>query len=811
MQIGKSTYVDIEIKDLDVKDFLHPEDLVDLQIIETAGTSLPIIYVAFLTSNQKIINHFIQRNTVTVKVGSSPQDCDSFLVSIYSCSPPNNGPLGERHIVEFAGFVMNQDFMINLESETYFGNSLLVVKALLNKHLQTVDNKKLLTSITKVKEDQVKWMQNNVTPCLFLAETLVHMDIRPSFPLFGFDRRCNFRLQDFDKVVKAGPVVNFVATTPKNTNEIQYINNFSVDDYKDMYNLYSGFNKVTEIWKTETGITEYAKSYNEPIIASTKESDMLESSSRVSMNTTQSSNVHKTYVEAFVHNTNKLVALSSMIGMVQLYGYYRNLHPTDIVTVSTAGGDMTFEGFYVIDTIRTKVDMQHGGLINTYVYVTRDNRNNIENYITNPKKGINVSKKFFASAMNSISQLRVAYAMAQNVIDGRYLKDILSFAIETKRNLLRSFVVAGVGIDFNSSALLLQSLTNVGNSLMNTLVSMIFPENIAYVLRDFIIRKPSLKGLLAKYISYFVPPELQALISMFSDSLFNTTNSLNSIAKANGIKVTASSSLSTTPLGDEEISLNVGGDDTVIDGSNTSEIDYTADSQGRIQDVVNQLENNSNWLGLDIPFPILDLSESQSLMSDSELKKYVVNQTITNLTNLGYLNGLTNDQKDLFESILMGDQPVENISEVNDLAQKINKNAGSIMYFRYWGTFNDLLDLTDFYIKKCYKDKYRTIPCTKLINATQDARLFFTCPESEEDLRFYINSKRIDVVENLDEILMDEEKAKEYRFKQVISYFTIDLGYTTAYGTPIPYRVYYTNLGYNSNSVLFEVKQGGMV
>ena len=51
----------------------------------------------------------------------------------------------------------------------------------------------------------------------------------------------------------------------------------------------------------------------------------------------------------------------------------------------------------------------------------------------------------------------------------------------------------------------------------------------------------------------------------------------------------------------------------------------------------------------------------------------------------------------------------------------------------------------------------------------------------------------------------------EYKGKAAIGYFDLNIGYYDVYGTPITYRIYYTNLGYNSNSVLFEVKQGGMV
>ena len=60
-------------------------------------------------------------------------------------------------------------------------------------------------------------------------------------------------------------------------------------------------------------------------------------------------------------------------------------------------------------------------------------------------------------------------------------------------------------------------------------------------------------------------------------------------------------------------------------------------------------------------------------------------------------------------------------------------------------------------------------------------------------------------IDNLD------EKEDEYKGKAVIGNFPINLGYTDVYGNPITYNVYYTNIGYNSTGVLFEVKQGGMV
>jgi hypothetical protein len=96
-----------------------------------------------------------------------------------------------------------------------------------------------------------------------------------------------------------------------------------------------------------------------------------------------------------------------------------------------------------------------------------------------------------------------------------------------------------------------------------------------------------------------------------------------------------------------------------------------------------------------------------------------------------------------------------------------------------------LAQLTEYYITKGYKDKYRTIPCTKLISALRNSRLYFACPQTEENLRFYINSKRV-----------------------ILKSFPIDLGFRDFNGRKILYTVYYTETGYNSNSTMLEVRQG---
>ena len=54
-------------------------------------------------------------------------------------------------------------------------------------------------------------------------------------------------------------------------------------------------------------------------------------------------------------------------------------------------------------------------------------------------------------------------------------------------------------------------------------------------------------------------------------------------------------------------------------------------------------------------------------MSDSELRNYVANQTIANLTNLGYMDGVDLEE---FKNILLGVTPID-----FNIIDKINRNA----------------------------------------------------------------------------------------------------------------------------------------
>ena len=827
MQVGDNVYIDIRIKGSDKTDFISYDNMKELQLVETAGASLPYIFLSFFVTDKNIADLFMAKNKIEVVIGETVENASTFTV-LPLMAPKNNDPSGNTWTITLGGFIGGDNaYMVNANiSEAYNGNSLMVIEQVMKKCKHP-----LITNVEKINENQVTWRQTYQTTSAFVVDTLLHMDIRPSFPLFTFTKEGNFLVKDYDKDLKLGARWRFTPFTPSESGEIQYLNNFNTNSFQASYNLYSGYNKMTEIYGVTKGIPDYIIEDNLPVLASTEESEVERSGNRVALNRIQSDNVHKTYQEAYAYNTNKLLALSSWVGVLKVAGYHPELKPTDIVYVQTDSEkdtDSTLEGLYIIDSIVVSPSFTDGNVL-TYVYITRDNKNNVENYVTEkPKDPFKIKHSDLQKLLNAVAGARTALAIALNIMDGLFVKRVLAYLVESKNNILRMFSFDSIMWDFTDKAMLLQGMLCSGNSIMNALMNMLLPEQVAYTLQNFLIDKPSLRYSASRAINEYVPFEIQSIVYNLVECLYSVHDALNSIATDHGITARRIPEVPT---------------------DNSSYIE----SESNVSNILQEFENNTT--GLDIPFPVFTLTESQELLPLDDLRDYMAKETIANLTDLGYLNDLTDDETIEFNDILIGKTPI-NFTIIN----KINLAAGNSYNYRFWGTYgptNEALyawtcnkgtvftkavelskytrlynsnyspymgtdfvltkvgstyyimtsegeeviylerdedkditssaiaQLTDYYIGKGYKDRYRTLPCTKLISATQNARLYFACPAVEKDLKFYINSNRV-----------------------IPESFDIDLGYTDVYGNKIMYKVYFTTTGYNSNSTMLEVRQG---
>ena len=227
MKVGDYYYIDLEIPDMNLKGFLDAGDVFGLKIVETTGTSLPYIVMSFRTFNSSVMNSIKQNNKVKVSLGRSEEDSDTFPVTI-KASKVNSCAMENGWDIEFAGFLYNYSFMVNQESKPYSGNSLLVAKEVIKEYF----GKDLETNIDSVQENQVKWMRNNKTAYSFLLETLLHMNLDGSFPVFAFDKYGTFYLKSFKKLVEEGTKYSFVPYPPSKSNQYMYMNNFQ---YQKLY------------------------------------------------------------------------------------------------------------------------------------------------------------------------------------------------------------------------------------------------------------------------------------------------------------------------------------------------------------------------------------------------------------------------------------------------------------------------------------------------------------------------------------------------------------------------------------------------
>ena len=650
MLIG-NVYLDIKVKDAQNRvQYLTYDNMQELILVETAGTSLPYVCFSFWSLDKDLIELFIENNEVEISIGNSVQDANTFKMNLLS-TPKNNDASDSTATIAVNGFLGDKGYMVDRgKCKAYIGNSLMVAKQIL-KNYENLNNI-IDTDIERVNENQVTWRQLYETSAGFMVRTLLHMNIQPSFPLFSFDKFGNFHIRDFQKAIKNEPVARFTPI-PTKKGDIQYINNFNLESYKATYNLYSGYNKVTEIYGAEAGLPGYVLAENTPILASTKEAEKADPGNRISLNKIQSANVHNTYMDAYNYNTNKLIALSSLQGVLLINGYYPNLKPTDIVYVETPkenGQVSSLEGLYIIDTIMLSPNFRNGTVL-TYVYVTRDNNNNIENFVTPRPQGLKIKSKQMKDVLDAVSRARSALALCSQIMDGTFVSTMQSFLTASKTNLLRMFSVRGVTIDLNSQARMLQSFLCVGNTLMNAFVNMVFPEAVAYELKDILIDKPSARGIVGDYIYDYVPVELQSIVSALVDSIFTVNDSLNSIAGNNGI--TAREVLEVTA--------------TMATLTSNEEME-----ESRVDNIIQDFENNTT--GLDIPFPLITLTESQKLMADSDLRNYLATETTDNLVDLGYMDNLSEEEISEFKDILLGKIPINySIKSLKHLFQIIIK------------------------------------------------------------------------------------------------------------------------------------------
>lgn len=795
MKINDSLYFDLIIYDPHlnecVEGFLTYQDLITFKMVEHTGAAGIVIECCVKIYDNEIKNLFIQNNMVGFYIGESKENSDFILTEITEVYYDQDARDNE-HLVSFAS-VLSVNFLFNRISKAYKGNSLEVLKQLAEEYFKIPQDDKanlIISDSIKPKEitknnEPMSWLRTYSQGNFFMQDVWLHMDLgEKRCPIIAIRRDKTLIIKDINEEVKLSePKCYFTNSITPNTKkyEIVYLNDFKIKSYKFDSNLFMDFGTIINIKDIETGKEESKVIKDKPDLASTKDTETSKNAGyKFLTNKYQSSNVHKTYKKCYYRNLSRLIHLCSFGGNLHVSGYISDINVLDIVNLSC--GDKINEGRYIVDTKTTTFGFNTP--IKTTFYICRDNRNFIENYVLGKGSLKNLIESLsklindkLQPILESVRNLRRLIVMGRQLVNGYFLKKVLNFLNSFKYNLLTSFSLFGVTLNFNNVLALMNSLKAAGNSLVNQIINAYIPYPFNYALRNYAIERPSFKTIMSKLLSTFSPAQefksLLVEINGLLADLTGTANDLyNSSYKAISISEYSQSGYSIGTL------TPISEDGTTIIQPNSKDEDMNIQkTQTRIQDITNEFIANTE--GIDIPIVDIKITESESLLPDYELKELVADKTILYLTEQGYLYGVDN-----FKDILLGVIPID-YNTIN----KINENVGNMLYARYWGTFKNNDEITDFFIKNSYKDIYVTIPTTKIINALKGAKVFIALPQNEKDLVFYLNNKEVemDVLEGL------------------------DIGLYTISGYSLLYNVYMSKDTFHSNSVVLEVRQNKYV
>jgi hypothetical protein len=704
IRLENGVYFDLEIAGF--SGFLGLEDLKLCEIVESTGLTLPTFKVSFSTYDPRIFLHCNRKNKVKIIMGTDENNFDTFEGSIIEVDKQQFKSTFNCNI---GGFLGNANFLTGQKCSSKKGTSLEVLKELGEEYLNGVDDE-----IEESNDNSMTWINPQKAPRDLMVDTWLHMDLlenkrkginENTFPLVAVSREGKLLLRRFDKIKKSSDIINFTHLEGLNkSNAVKYLNAFVPEDNTHILNLYNGNVKLTSVQDLVKGNKSVSINRVSTALSTSHTTEDFKPGIKVEEGVLKSDNVHKTYVECYNYNKPKILQLSNIKGVLIVPTYLRDLNLLDLVNIESSDDEssINISGKYITNTIVYSCSATTP--FNAHIFVTRDTINNLENHVEKDDAGVIISAKLEEDVITKTRVARFSLSGLRSFIDTSLTTDIQNFLTDLKYNFLNSFSVSGIYVNILDQRHVLESTRSVGRNIFNRLVDSVLPNDVRTLLQSVGWGADvNVVNALYEAVNLYVP---QRYSGFFEDLVITFGALLDRL---------------------EEVSQN-------IEGSNTKEyismLDNTdSTSATKVGRVVKDISYNVREL--DIPIPIVELTESQSLLNEIKLKDFVADKTIEELTVKGYLDDIDTYE---FKKILLG----ETLLDTNT-ASLVNNNVSGYMYTRHWGTFNTLDELTDFYIRKTYKDKFRSPICTKVVNARGDRKIFLAFPSIKKGLKFYIN------------------------------------------------------------------------
>lgn len=694
MYIEGKYYFNMKIQEY--TDFLTPSDVFAFSMKENCGAAGVIFEMLFQTQNPKIADLIIENNEVVFEIGETAENADTFKAYISEHPEKKTNADDSYIVVSFVATAINLQFYTERLSETIFGTSLSVIKKMSETYLGT----EMVIDIDTPTEVEHNWLRSYETGAVTMMEAWLHMYLPKTTPLLWIDTKNKVHIKDIERIKKDGVKHRFypadLVLEDKKDIDIKYLNSFSTKSYKFDTNLITGENTVVNISTIEDGNETVHIPENKPDVASTTKVEKGTIGNKVVDNKYQTDNVHNRYMASYYTNKLRLIQLSSHIGELYVAGMLKQVNICDFIEV--VGCQSSYTGRYIVNTKLTCFGFNSP--LQTIVVVCRDNTNSIEDADITPKSQVTITNQQMTDILQSVRNLRRITVMGTKWLDGTTQGQIMGYCKAFKYNALSNFRVMGAPLNLNSSLEMMNSLKCIGNNIINNLIDKYIPAPYNLLLHNLMFEGLSFKRLLSKLFYQFAPAWLRNFLIEIIGLLNDLTNLANALHKQNSQSL---SDYDYVSGGYSNPDNNASGgpsnkEEFIPEGDNDMPVDNTQENTEKIEEITDEILDNTE--GIDLPIPPIHLDESDSLLPKDELKEVIAEKVVEYLDGQGYLKGINNQ---MFLAILLGRKPLD-----FNTIKLINGNIGNMLYARYWGTYTG--EVTKLGTINNITDKLITIP-----------------------------------------------------------------------------------------------------
>lgn len=303
-------------------------DLQVLNIIEKAGTELPVLTLGFRTVDSNLIYRINEGNPVVVSMGS---DNDDLLDSEFLFQNPRFDHSGEgRWIIQSFGIMSTLPNWAKPEvSISKKVSGIERIREVVGK-VDRIDGASISNS-----NDSQNWVQYGCPNKTHVDDIWMHCDLGESFPMLAYTLD-GFRIRDALKLFSDKSnnpdwiLSNAILTGERN--ELLYTEHLGLSQHSGFLNSIGGRGTDQPVFNLDGGYGTMTSTSPYSGLAVTGNLNVSDDFSNVhNPREVLTRNMHPKYWESYAHNKTQLSVYSTCRIAVTITGYYVPIHPLDIV------------------------------------------------------------------------------------------------------------------------------------------------------------------------------------------------------------------------------------------------------------------------------------------------------------------------------------------------------------------------------------------------------------------------------------------------------------------------------------------------